>query len=163
MQEQKQQLLLLYQHIRFLEHIFELRRSAAYYEKDFYLLGWVPEEQLDAVLDSFSHFVGVDCIVEGAAENPHIKPPTKLKNNRLVRPFEMFVKMYGLPEYNEYDPTPLVAWSYVLMFGIMFGDLGQGAVLVLSLIHISQGLTAMRMRLILSGFGWRTAGFSRGV
>lgn len=131
MKDQRQELQLLYQQLRFLDQIFELRRSAAYYEKDFYLLGWVPEEQLEAVLACFDAFPGVDCIVEGAAENPHIKPPTKLKNNRLVRPFELFVKMYGLPEYNEYDPTPLVAWSYVLMFGVMFGDLGQGAVLVI--------------------------------
>ena len=34
--------------------------------------------------------------------------------------------MYGLPSYDEVDPTPFVAITYVLLFGIMFGDLGQG-------------------------------------
>ena len=38
----------------------------------------------------------------------------------------MFVKMYGLPEYGTFDPTPYVAVTYMLMFGIMFGDVGQG-------------------------------------
>ena len=58
-------------------------------------------------------------------------PPTLLKNNAIFKPFEFFVKMYGLPSYNEIDPTPLVALSYILMFGIMFGDFGQGAILAI--------------------------------
>lgn len=43
----------------------------------------------------------------------------------------MFVEMYGLPAYNEMDPTIFIALTYTLMFGIMFGDVGQGLVLVL--------------------------------
>ena len=43
----------------------------------------------------------------------------------------MFVEMYGLPSYQDVDPTPYVAFTYCLLFGIMFGDLGQGALLVL--------------------------------
>ena len=43
----------------------------------------------------------------------------------------MFTEMYGLPGYNELDPTPLVALTYTIFFGIMFGDLGQGLVLML--------------------------------
>ncbi|WRK52365.1 V-type ATPase 116kDa subunit family protein [Coprobacillaceae bacterium CR2/5/TPMF4] len=41
----------------------------------------------------------------------------------------MFVEMYGVPKYNDADPTMLVALSYTLLFGIMFGDVGQGAIL----------------------------------
>ena len=50
----------------------------------------------------------------------------QLKNNKAVRPFEFFVDMFGLPQYDELDPTPFVAITYVLLFGIMFGDVGQG-------------------------------------
>ena len=50
--------------------------------------------------------------------------PTLLKNNRFSRPFEMFVEMYGVPSYEEIDPTSFLAVSYTLLFGIMFGDLG---------------------------------------
>ena len=42
----------------------------------------------------------------------------------------MFVEMYGLPNYKDIDPTPFVAVTFCLLFGIMFGDLGQGAVLL---------------------------------
>lgn len=43
----------------------------------------------------------------------------------------MYVKMYGLPAYNELDPTWFVAITYSLIFGAMFGDVGQGLILFL--------------------------------
>lgn len=58
-------------------------------------------------------------------------PPTKVKNPKIFKPFEMFVEMYGLPAYNEMDPTIFIALTYTLMFGIMFGDVGQGLVLLI--------------------------------
>jgi len=58
-------------------------------------------------------------------------PPTMLHNAWLFRPFEMFVEMYGLPNYHDLDPTPFVAVTFCLLFGIMFGDLGQGALLLI--------------------------------
>ena len=72
-------------------------------------------------------------VVEDDHNNIFSTPPTKLKNPRLFRPFEMYVKMYGLPAYHEMDPTLFVALSYAFIFGALFGDVGQG--LVLSLIH----------------------------
>jgi V/A-type H+-transporting ATPase subunit I len=57
------------------------------------------------------------------------KTPTHLRNWRIFRPFEMFVKTYGLPGYNDIDPTPFVAISFLAMFGMMFGDVGHGLVL----------------------------------
>lgn len=62
----------------------------------------------------------------------------------------MFVEMYGVPRYNDVDPTLLVAISYTLLFGIMFGDLGQG--IILSLV----GLVAeKKFNLKLGGVGVR--------
>jgi len=60
-----------------------------------------------------------------------LEPPTVLRNNWFAKPFELFVDMYGLPHYNEFDPTFFLAVTYSLLFGIMFGDVGQGLVLVL--------------------------------
>lgn len=57
--------------------------------------------------------------------------PTKLKNNILFAPFEIFVRAYSMPRYNEIDPTPIIAILYTLLFGIMFGDIGQGAIICL--------------------------------
>lgn len=63
---------------------------------------------------------------------PGVEVPVLLKNNRLFRPFEMLVKNMGIPHNSELDPTPLAALSYVIMFGVMFGDVGQGMVLCLT-------------------------------
>jgi V/A-type H+-transporting ATPase subunit I len=41
----------------------------------------------------------------------------------------MLVRTYGLPGYNDVDPTPLLGISFLTMFGMMFGDVGHGAML----------------------------------
>ena len=58
--------------------------------------------------------------------------PTVMKNNRFVRPFESLVRMYGTPTYSEIDPTPFLAITFPLLFGLMFGDIGHGLVLVIA-------------------------------
>lgn len=71
-----------------------------------------------------------------------VMPPTLLRNNWLFRPFEMIVKLYGLPSYNEIDPTPFLAITFCLMFGIMFGDVGQGLVYFLAGVFIANKIPA---------------------
>jgi len=56
-------------------------------------------------------------------------PPTVLKNPPIIRQFEFFTRLYGLPQYGEIDPTPILAVTYTLLFGLMFGDVGHGFVL----------------------------------
>jgi V/A-type H+-transporting ATPase subunit I len=68
-----------------------------------------------------------------------LKPPTILRNNWFFKPFEAIVTMYGLPAHNEFDPTVLVALTYILMFGAMFGDVGQGAVIGLAGLYMYFG------------------------
>lgn len=65
------------------------------------------------------------------AEETELTPPTKLKNSLLGRIFEPFLRMYGLPNYHEYDPSSFMAITYCIFFGIMFGDVGQGIGLAL--------------------------------
>ena len=61
---------------------------------------------------------------------PGLTPPQVLVNPRWVRPFELFAKAFGVPGGDESDPTPLLAIVVPLLFGYMFGDVGQGLVLV---------------------------------
>jgi V/A-type H+-transporting ATPase subunit I len=56
--------------------------------------------------------------------------PVLMRHSRLLRPFEMLVSAYGIPSYQELEPTLFVALSYIIMFGMMFGDAGHGMVLV---------------------------------
>ncbi len=63
---------------------------------------------------------------------PGAKPPLLLRNPWWARPFEIFARALGMPSRNEADPSQLLALAVPLMFGYMFGDLGQGLVLALS-------------------------------
>lgn len=61
-----------------------------------------------------------------------LAPPMLLRNRRWVQPFELFTRLLGMPGAGEADPSPLLALVVPLLFGYMFGDLGQGAVLLLA-------------------------------
>ena len=97
----------------------------------FILCGWIAEDNAKAFLKDIDGDPYVYCLSEDSHIGMTTKTPTKLKNNILFKPFEMFIKMYGIPAYNEIDPTSFVAITYSLLFGIMFGDVGQGLCLVI--------------------------------
>lgn len=129
-------LLLAYHTLNDIASNFEIRKLAACTKekgKDqvFYILcGWMPERGSKQFLKAIESDPNVYCIIDEGLEPTTTKPPTKLRNPKLFKPFEMFINMYGLPAYNELDPTIFVALTYTLMFGIMFGDVGQGLCLV---------------------------------
>ncbi len=102
----------------------------AQFEDKFYLSGFVKAKEVDAYKASFDG-VPVEFTVKEPSEVPQFKCPTLLKNGWFARPFEMFVEMYSLPAYSDFDPTLFLAVTYCLLFGIMFGDMGQGIVLAL--------------------------------
>lgn len=62
-------------------------------------------------------------------EKENNKVPIKLKNGWLSSSFESLVAMYGLPQYKEIDPTPILSWFYILFFGMMLSDAGYGLVI----------------------------------
>ncbi|MBW7573547.1 V-type ATP synthase subunit I [Caproiciproducens faecalis] len=105
---------------------FGIRRYAARYNDNFILTGWIPADQETYFKKELDKVESLNYTFEGAEEELLHSPPVELKNKKVFRPFEFFVDMYGLPCYDEVDPTPFVALTYFLLFGIMFGDLGQG-------------------------------------
>lgn len=98
----------------------------------FYILcGWMTEKDTASFQKDISNDSRIFCLIEENTEDMKKQPPTKLKNPKLFKPFEMYTKMYGLPAYGEMDPTWFVAITYSFIFGAMFGDVGQGLVLFL--------------------------------
>ena len=115
-----------------LHDTFDLRNMAAFADDSFYIVGFVPKSKSDEFLSLFDELESVSVLMQPADENGKLKPPIKLRNNKFSQPFSMFVDMYGLPSYNGINPTSFVAVTYTLLFGIMFGDLGQGLVLAIA-------------------------------
>ena len=111
--------------------IFELRRKVGAVKEKFYIKGFVPKKQADQFSEKFGDMDEVEVVLLPPDADAYVTPPTVLKNSWFTRPFAMLVEMYGLPKYNGFNPTAFVAITYTLLFGIMFGDLGQGLLLFL--------------------------------
>ncbi len=110
------------------EKIEDIKDKLARSNKFFYLSGWVSKKDKERIGETLKEYKDILVIFKDETD---LTPPTKLRNNWLFKPFESLVKMYGMPSYNELDPTPFLSLSYMFLFGAMFGDLGQGFILLL--------------------------------
>jgi V/A-type H+-transporting ATPase subunit I len=115
----------------FLTKIYEAKKYVIGLGNKININGFVEEKNVSRLEETFKELPGVEIEMRPPDYDKRLKPPTKLKNNWFTEPFEMFVEMYGVPSYKDMDPTPIVAITYSLLFGIMFGDLGQGLLLML--------------------------------
>ncbi|MBP5602545.1 MAG: ATPase [Treponema sp.] len=102
------------------------------------ITGWVPYAETETYMKE------LDSITSGRIAFREYSPfevpsvvsgkeqvPVKLSHGKFVKSFERMIFSYGAPLYGTIDPTPFVAVFFTLLFGIMFGDLGQGLVFVL--------------------------------
>lgn len=98
------------------------------------IAGWIPARDVPSVEEEVRRCTRGCCAVDvtGAEGVPERDVPVLLQHSRLLRPFEILVRAYGLPRYGELAPTLFVAISYVLMFGMMFGDVGHGLLVALA-------------------------------
>lgn len=110
---------------------FDLRQFAAHYDDKFIFIGWVPSEECGRFKSLLKKVNGIEFEIENPIKNNKIVIPTALKNNGAVRPYQYYVELFGVPSYGEIDPTPFIAITYTLLFGIMFADVGQGLLLSL--------------------------------
>lgn len=124
--QRRDTLLDYYSQAQFLCSTFDLRRYVGVSGETFYMLGFIPKSREADFSGKLGSIPGISLDLLPEDTDKRFRPPTKLKNLKSVEPFEMFVKMYGLPSHNDIDPTPYIAIVYTLLFGIMFGDLGQG-------------------------------------
>lgn len=114
--------------VKLLSKLDNIKEKIAFSKRFFYMSGWVAQSEREDLKEKLREYGDMLVIFK---DETSLQPPTKLKNNWFFRPFEWLVNLYGTPNYNEIDPTPFVSLSYMLIFGIMFGDLGQGLVLLI--------------------------------
>lgn len=96
--------------------------------------GWVPSERLPQLRRMLAQSFGNRYTLH--ARDPRaderLRVPSVIRHHRWLQPFARLVLNYGVPRYGEIDPTVLFAVSFVLMFGMMFGDVGHGAIIALA-------------------------------
>ncbi len=100
--------------------------------------GWVPVEN-DAEVRKMLDESGVYYEIRPAEKEDNA--PIKLKNGKISRLFEVLTKMYGMPDYGEFDPTPLFAPFYALFFGMCVGDAGYGLLLIVLGLYLKKKLS----------------------
>lgn len=119
----------------YLQQTYEIRKYVAVSGegagRTFHMVGFIPARERRRFTEGLAVFREVTANFMPPGADARFTPPTRLRNNPIVRPFEMFVTMYGIPSQTDIDPTAFVAVTYSLLFGAMFGDLGQGLLLCL--------------------------------
>ncbi len=151
----------IYTAVKLEKKIYELEKNINYQDHVFVINAWTRDrdkefirESLEAVTEKF-----VMTYKKPEEISKNVTPPTILKNNFFSKPFETIVKMYGLPSYHEIDPTPFLSITFFMMFGMMFGDIGQGLIYLLAGILIAKkskaiGEIAIRVGISSTAFGF---------
>jgi V/A-type H+-transporting ATPase subunit I len=105
----------------------------------FMLSGWIPLRALRPFIASLANLTGgrTACRSFDPWEVEEVRDgkeqiPVSLRHGAFARAFQPLVLSYGAPAYGSIDPTPIVAVFFALLFGIMFGDVGQGLCLFLA-------------------------------
>jgi V/A-type H+-transporting ATPase subunit I len=96
----------------------------------FVIDGWIPNPRVAEVRGALDTLCCGTVIVEMVSKEKDEEPPVKLKNPKLVRPFEFFINLVSTPKYEEIDPTLVLFITFPLFFGFMIGDLGFGLCLM---------------------------------
>ncbi len=143
--------------------IFDMKKYVTLLEHSYYVSGYVPEDDMPKLVKELEKQDGIELIedVSKAEDEKNKEAPVKLKNSWFVSPFETFVEMYGLPSYGDLDPSGFVAVTFSIVFGAMFGDIGQGLVLGLigyfvmyKKMHMDMGLILARASVFSIFFGF---------
>jgi len=125
------------------------------------LQGWVSASRLAEVEAKLRENLTLPFLLESRepySDERHLVP-VPVKERGPLRPFAMLVEQYGVPRFGEFDPTILFAVTYAGMFGMMFGDIGHGALILLTGLVLHRKLRAFTYLFVLAGasamlFGW---------
>ena len=96
--------------------------------------GWIPRDDVEALGDALRGGLSVPYVLTARDPLPSERPqvPSVMRHPRWMQPFVALVSNYGIPRYGEIDPTVLFTVSFIVMFGMMFGDVGHGAVIAIA-------------------------------
>lgn len=125
------------------------------------LQGWIPAGRLMEAEARLRDSLSLPFLLETRTPRPDERHlvPVPVRQRGVLRPFALLVQQYGVPRFGEFDPTILFAVTFAGMFGMMFGDIGHGAVILLSGLLLRRRLRAFTYLFVLGGasamlFGW---------
>lgn len=145
MREARREVIIMGEWLRSRRDRYENEAKLEHTEATLVLEGWVDASKSREVVGALGAAeVVVDFSVDDPRPNDNV--PIVLKNPRRMRPFETLTRLYGVPNQHELDPTPIMGVSFIIFFGLAFGDFGYGLILILFCL-------ILKKRLLLSDAG----------
>jgi len=115
-----------------------------------WVTGWTSDLS-DSRLSAALRAAGLDALLHFPLPPGDVDAPMVMQNPWWAQPFELFARLLGTPSRNEADPSRLLAVLAPLLFGYMFGDVGQGLILLLAGLLLQRRWPVVRI-LIANGF-----------
>jgi V/A-type H+-transporting ATPase subunit I len=126
--------------------------------------GWVPARDLGRMERALRRRLGHPFQIH--ARDPELQErqivPSAMAMPGALRPFCLFVRQYGIPRYGEFEPSSVFAVTFVLMFGMMFGDIGHGAVIALAALAVRRRVGTVWLCVFMAGLSSVAFGFLYG-
>jgi V-type H+-transporting ATPase subunit a len=119
--------------------------------------GWIVDARLNDVrgaLNKSHENMGHGMLLEPMPRNSWPTPPTHFETNKFTAPYQDFVDTYGIPRYKEANPALFTAVTFPFLFGIMYADMGHGAVLLMGglyLIYLERSMEGKKMGEMVDG------------
>ncbi|MCK9287848.1 MAG: V-type ATPase 116kDa subunit family protein [Sphaerochaetaceae bacterium] len=119
--------------VRMHELIGQIEENFSHTRNTTIFSGWVPSQHAALLEEGIRNASEGQCVIEwiDAKAMPRKEIPVAVQDIPALSPFQKIVNNYHIPEYGTINPTPFVAITYLAMFGLMFGDAGQGLVIAL--------------------------------
>lgn len=120
--------------------VSQITTTAYFYETKFTfaIYGWIPKSSIDSIkksiVEKFENKVLLEELEIQEKEMEFV--PVFLKNPKLAKPFEIFMRILPLPKYGSIDPTPFIAIFFPIFFGAIVGDIAYGIIILLSALFI---------------------------
>jgi len=92
--------------------------------------GWCPRKRFDELKNVIAEHTDLFAL-EPINLDEGEEPPVEIENRGFVKPFENVTRLYGLPGYNDVDPTVFLSGFFFIFFGLALTDVGYGIVLAL--------------------------------
>lgn len=150
LRERRAEYELLYSQLYTMQRVYDVCKGRGEVSGMYVLSGWIPADTLIKIRKTVEEEAPMTTImVEETKDITYsgIRVPTLLQNSSIFKAFQDIVSMYSLPSYGEIDPSPIVAISFILFFGFMFGDIGHGLMIFLGSVIL------VKKRLMKRSFG----------
>lgn len=125
----RSKIFLLYDHFQTIKNRLSVHNEYGHTEHTITIKGWIKEDNTLLLSERLTSLSDEMLITFQDPQPEKEEVPTALKNHFIIKPFEIVVKLYGLPNYQEKDPTPLIAFFFSIIFAFALSDAVYGLVL----------------------------------